>query len=195
MGGEKFQIMQQQIAEIARVQQFQTVLILAVQFQRLAVCDIADISGADFVGRQPTVLEPFDDAVNHAGRPALVVDIGVRHELFYQADLVVRVQDGEIRFEPDQLRMASQNSRGQGVKRADPQPVDRIADQARDPLAHFPRRPVGEGHGEDLPRPGAPGDQDIGQPRRTHAGLAGARAGQHQKRPLGGFHGFPLHIV
>ena len=52
----------------------------------------------------------------------------------------------------------------------------------RDAVEHLARRLVGEGDGQDLRRPGAAGDQLMGDAGGQHARLAGAGAGQHQQR-------------
>ena len=58
------------------------------------------------------------------------------------------------------------------------------ADQVSDPLAHLARGLVGEGDGQDLPRPRPVGGQDVGQTGGQDPRLARARARQHQNRPV-----------
>ena len=74
-------------------------------------------------------------------------------------------------------------------------PLDHAADEPADALLHLARGLVGEGDGEDLPRPGLAGGEDMGEPGGEHPRLAGARARQHQDRPLGRQHRFALRFV
>jgi hypothetical protein len=71
--------------------------------------------------------------------------------LLQQADLVVRVEDGEVALQPGELGMAAQqrppiewNVPSQGM------PSTFAADQHADAVLHLARRLVGEGDGEDL---------------------------------------------
>ena len=82
----------------------------------------------------------------------------------------------------------AEHAGAQRVERAEPQPLGRLAQNSGDPLTHLARRPVGEGDGQDLVRKGAFGQQDMREPGRQHAGLAGAGAGEHQQRPVHAFH-------
>ena len=126
-----------------------------------------------------------DQAGQALGRPALGVDVlGLEH-LLDQPLLIVGVEDGEVGLQPDQLGVAAQDLGGDRVEGAQPaQALGRRADQVGDPLAHLARRLVGEGDGQQLPRPGPAGGQDVGQAGGQHPGLAGAGAGQHQHRAL-----------
>ena len=103
---------------------------------------------------------------------------------FSSADLVVGVEDGEVRLEAGELRMAAQDAGGDGVEGAEPEPGGGAPDQALHAADHLARRLVGEGDREHLPRPGAAGGEDVGEARGEHAGLAGAGAGQHQQRAV-----------
>ena len=73
------------------------------------------------------------------------------------------------------------------MERAEPQPLDRPAEDGADPFAHLAGRLVGEGHGQHLAGEGPAGQQDMREAGGQHAGLAGAGAGQHQQRPVDGF--------
>ena len=116
--------------------------------------------------------------------------------LLHQAKLVVGVEDGEIRFEAGELGMPAQHARADGVERAQPlHAFDHAADQRADALLHLARGLVGEGDGQDLPGPGAPRGEDVGEAGRQHARLAGARARQHQHRPVDRHHGLALLLV
>ena len=160
---EQRQAVQQQIAEIGGVQLLQAVLILRVDLHGAAVGEVAALGRRDLVGRQAAILPALDDAGEHAGRPALVVDAFGLQQLLQQADLVVGVEDGEIGLQPDQLGMAAQHARADGMEGAEPQPVGGAADLAADPLPHLARRLVGEGDGQDLAGKGPAGDAGYGR--------------------------------
>ncbi len=91
--------------------------------------------------------------------------------------------------------MAAQHAHADRMESAQPHAVGRAADQAGDPVEHLARRLVGEGHGEDLRRPGATGDQLVGDAGGEHTRLAGACAGQHEQRAALVSHGKALFRV
>ena len=106
---------------------------------------------------------------------------------------ILDVDDGEARLQPHQFGVAAQNLGGDGVEGAEPaQALGLGPDDRGDPLAHLARGLVGEGDGQQLPRPRPAGGEDVGQPRGQHPGLAGAGAGQHQHRPVDRLHGLAL---
>ena len=70
--------------------------------------------------------------------------------------------------------------------------LDHAADDLADAVLHLARRLVGEGHGQNLARPGAAGGENVGDAHGQHAGLAGAGAGQHQHRAVQGLDREPL---
>ena len=189
------QIVQQQIAEIAGVERAQPLLIGAVEVDHPAAGNVPGILGFQAARRQSLVFPALDHAEHQPRRPALRIDVLCCQQLLDQADLVVGVEDREIALQPDQLGMPAQQTRGHGVEGTKPPALDRRADQGRDPVLHLARRPVGEGDGEDLAGPGAPGRQQMGQSRGQDTGLAGAGPGQHQDRPVQCFGGLALFRV
>ncbi len=183
--------MQQQVAEVAGVQRRQPRLIGGVQGLALAVGKV--LAGRKLFGRPAAVLPVIDQPRQRARRPAFGVDIGGLEQLFQQPLLVVRVQDGEGRFQPDDFGMTTQDLGGDRVEGAEPaQTLGGRADQMGDPLAHLARGLVGEGDDQQLPRTRATGGEDVGESRRQDASLASACAGEHQHWPLRGFDGLPL---
>ena len=69
----------------------------------------------------------------------------------HEADLVVGVEDGEVRLQADQLGVAAQDLGADGVEGAEPgHALGGAADQRADALLHLARGLVGEGHGQDL---------------------------------------------
>ena len=196
VGPQDVQHVEQQIAEIAGVQRFQSVLIEPVEFLPLAV-GIGLAVRRRKVGRgQPLVLPAVDASGQLPRGPALFIEPLGLDQLLEHAQLIVGVDDRVIGLKARQLGMAAQHLGGDGVERAQPRhPFDRRADQMPDPLLHFPRGLVGEGDAENLARPGQPAAHDMGQPRGQRRGLAGAGPGQHQHRALGSQHGFALRRV
>ena len=99
----------------------------------------------------------------------------------------VRIEDGEAGLEPHQLGVAAHHLHADRVERAEPRhPLHGPADGCPDAVLHLARGLVGEGDGEDLARPRAPGGEDVGDARREHARLARARAGEDEEGALGG---------
>ncbi len=174
----------------------QPLLVASVELGALAVGECLALARVDLVRRPAPILPAVDQAAEQPRRPALLVEIGGADQLLQQPQLVVRVEDGEIGVQPDQLGMAAQHLRGDRVEGAEPgHALDRRADDPPDPLAHLARRLVGEGDGEDLGRPGAAGGDEVREPRRQRRRLAGPGAGEHQHRPLGRQHRLALRRV
>ena len=152
--GKKGQVVQQQVAEVAGVERAQTFLVLAVQGRALAVGVALALRRRDLVRPPALVLPAVDQAGERARRPAFGVDVLRLDQLFEHPLLVVVIQDGEAGFQADQLGVAAQDLGGDGMESAEPaQALGLAADQVGDPLAHLARRLVGEGDGEQLPRP------------------------------------------
>ena len=100
--------MQQQITEICGIQGFQPFLIGLIQF-RASVVIGARIRAWHAVRRQCAVLPAVDQAGKQPRRPALFINVGRRNQLFQQAQLIIRVQNGEIRLQPHQFGMPAQD--------------------------------------------------------------------------------------
>jgi len=184
LGAEQGQTVQQEVAEIARVEHPQALLIGSIELARAAQAEIADLGVGHPIGRDPAVLLPLDDRQQGARGPALGIKVAGLDHLLDQAQLVVGVDDREVGLEADQLGVAAQQARAQGVEGAEPQALDAAAEQRTDPLDHLARGLVGEGHGEHLVRAHPTGEQQMGKPRGQHPGLAGAGAGKHQERAV-----------
>ncbi len=92
-------------------------------------------------------------------------------DLFHEPQLIVLIEDGEIRFQPGQFGMVRRMRAPMEWKvpsHCMPSTVPPI--KATDALLHLARRLVGEGDGENLVWPGAAGGQDMRQPdRQTRA--------------------------
>ena len=127
MGFEDAQRVEQQVAEIRRVERFEPLLIEAVKRAALAEGIGPAFGLRHVVGREPAILPAVDEGGERARGPAFLVDILRRDDLLHQAQLVVGVEDGEIGFEPGQLGMAAQHPRRHrnGRCRASPSPRPR----------------------------------------------------------------------
>ena len=193
---EDAQVFHQEVAEIDRVERFEALLIGGVEFRALAVGEGKALTLGHLVGAKRLVLPAVNEACQLAGGPALLVDAGGLDHLFHQADLVVRVQNSEVGSQPGKLRMAAQNLGAQRVEGAEPlHALHRAADQCADALLHLAGGLVGEGHRQNLARPGAAGVEQMRQPRGQHPRLAGAGARQHEHGAIKRLHGFALRLV
>ena len=196
VGAQDDQHVQQQIAEIASVQRLQPLLIEAIELLALAIGIGLALARVDIGGQQAAVLPAVYAGGELLGGEALVVDPFRDDELLEQAQLIVGVDDGVVRLQPDQLGMAAQHFRGDGVEGAQPRhALHRRADEMADALSHLPRGAVGEGDAEDLAGPGPPRGDNLRQPRGERRRLARARARQHQHGPFRGEHSLALGRV
>ena len=128
-----------------------------------------------------------------ARRPALFVNALGLDDLFHQPQLVIGIDNGEGGFQPYQFGMAAQDLGRDRVEGSHPRhALDGFADNFADPFLHFARCLVGEGDGEDLPRPRAAGGEDMGEAGGQHTGLAGAGPGEHQHGPVERLDGLAL---
>lgn len=181
----KAQRLQQQIAEIGGVERLQPLLIGSVKRAAAPVGEGGSFPGRHLVGREAPVLPAVNPDRELASRPALLVDVGGLDHLLHQADLVIHIEDREIRFQADELRVTAQDFGADRVERAEPGHAFRHgAQQSPDPFLHLTGGLVGEGHRENVGRPGAPGGDEMGDARGEHARLAGTGAGKHEQRPV-----------
>ncbi len=183
VGREQREVMQQQIAEIDGVQGEQSLLIFAEELAAAAIRDHGGLVRGNLVRREAAILPAIEGREQHARRHAPVIDVGRGDDLLHQAQLIVGIQDGEIRLEPDALGVPSQDAR---MERAEPEPVHGGADGCLEPRAHFARGLVREGDREQLARKSPPCGKNVGKPRGEHACFAGAGASEHQHRSVYG---------
>ena len=175
---------QQQVAEVAGVQRLQPLLVLGVEL-RAAVVEGARLRRGHPLGRQRAVLPAVDQAGEQPRRPALLVDVRGQDDLAQEPDLVVGVEDGEVRLQPDELGVPAQDADRERVEGAEPRhALDDAADELADARLHLARGLVGEGDGEDLVRPRPAGVEQVRDAGGQRPGLAGAGAGQHQHRAV-----------
>ncbi len=195
VGGEQRQVVQQQIAEVDGVEREEALLILAEEFAAAAVRHHGGFVSRHLVGPEAPVLPAIKSREQHARRQTPVVDSGRRDDLLHQTQLVVGIENGEVRLESDPLGVAAENARGDRMEGAEPDPVHGGANDRLEPLAHLARRLIGESDRQQLARESPSRGQNMGEPRRQHARLAGAGARQHQHGPIYGFNGFTLRRI
>src|SRR5262245_60131011 len=179
------QILEKKIAEIGSIQLLQPALIGSVEVARAAVRKGKALTLGNPRWPEAAVFPAVDHRDEQPGRPALLVDIFGLEQLLEQPDLVVGVEYGEGGLQIHELGVATEDLPPDGMEGAEPRhALDAAANQLADALLHFARRLVGEGDGEDLRGPRPAQAQNMGYARGEHARLAGAGAGQHQKRSV-----------
>ena len=146
-------------------------------------------------GIEPAVLPSVDQARERPRRPALVVEILRLQDLLQEAQLVVRVENGEVRPQPDEFGVHAQDLDADRMKCAEPGHALRRAGKHRDALAHLARGFVGERHRENFVSASAPRGDQMGDARGEHPGLADPRAGQNKDRTVKRLDGAPLLVV
>ena len=193
MGLEHDQHVEQQVAEIAGVERFEAGLIGGVEFLAAAIGVEFGFSGIEVGRSQPLVLPTVDQSGERTGGPAFFVKIGGRDELFEQAELVVGVEDGEVRLQADQFGVAAQHLGADRVEGAEPgHPLHHVTHQPPDALAHFAGGLVGEGDAQDFARPCLSREEQVGEARGEGGGLARARACEDEDGAVGGQHRLAL---
>ena len=103
------QRLEQEIAEVHRVERFQAGLIALVQGRALAAGESCSLARRHALRIDAAILPPVDQIGERSRWPALVVQIFRLQELLEQAQLVVGIEDGEIRPQAHKLGMHAQN--------------------------------------------------------------------------------------
>ena len=176
--------LEQEIAEVHRVERFQAGLIALVQGRALAAGEPRSLARRHALRVDAPVFPPIDEISERTRRPALVIEIFRLQELLEQPQLVVGIENGEIRPQADQLGMHAQNLGADRVERAEPRHRLLRTGEDSNPLAHLPRGLVGEGHRQDLMGAGAAGRNDVRDSGGQDARLAHAGAGENENRPV-----------
>jgi hypothetical protein len=182
---EKAQHLEQQIAEVGRVELLEPLLVGRVECRPLAFGEGECLPARHFVRREAAILPTVDQRRQLACRPAVLVQPLALDDLLDEADLVVGIKDRETRFQSNQLGVPAQDLHADGVERAEPRHAfDGTAHQVADALLHLARRLIGEGNGQDLGAACATRAHDVGDARGEHAGLARTRSRQHEHGPI-----------
>ena len=176
--------MQQQITEVGGVQLNQTALILRVNLRPTVVIG-PGIRTWNLIGGQGAVLPAVDDPRQHPRGPAFVVDPLCGDQLLKQTQLVIRIEDREIAFQPHQFSMAPQQLDADRVERAKPRhPLHLLAQHLTHAVLHLARGLVGKGDRQNLMRPCAPGVEQMHDSRRQRPRFTSACPGKHQHRAV-----------
>ena len=137
------------------------------------------------------------DVRQHVGlrKPGrLDVDRRFAQARLHQFAGILAIQDRVIPSKPEQLRVAPQETRSDGMKRAAPQRLHVAPQQIRDAAHHLARRLVGEGQEENAIRR-HPLLQQIRHTIRQRPRLARTRSRDHQRGPRRGSHGGMLLLI
>ncbi len=144
----------------------------------------ASLAGT-FAGIRPLFFQPSMQPGKLPRGPALFVEPLRLDELLDEPDLVVRIEDREVRRKPHKLGMAAQNAHADGVERAEPgHALHRAAHKLAHALFHLARGLVGEGHGENFVRARAVRPEDVRDARGQHPRFACACARQNEHRAI-----------
>ena len=147
---------------------------------------------AVLLGADQVVLRGRDLGVDAARDEALRVALELLEDRLREPDLVGLVVDREVRAVAEPRRLAAEDAAAGGVEGQDPDRARDAAEHVLEPLAHLARRLVREGDREDLLRLDPVRVDQVRDPVREDARLAGAGAGDDEERPLGREDGLPL---
>ncbi len=174
------QRLEQEIAEIDRVERFQTRLVDLIEGCAAAAGEHRSFARRDVPGIDAPILPAIDEIRQRSRRPALFVQIFRLEELLEQAQLIIGVEDGEIWSQAHQLGVHAQNLRADRMERAEPRHSLLGPGERADAHPHLPRRLVGESHRQDLIGPGAAGGDEMRDSSGKDARLADACAGENE---------------
>ena len=194
---EQAQHLQQQVAEVRRVQLLEALLVGGIELRALALAQSrTPRRRGTWSGVRPRFFQRSMRAASwRAGQRSLSRSRALDH-LLDEAQLIVGIEDREAGLQAHQLAVAAQDLDADGVEGAEPRHAfDRAADQRADALLHLPRGLVGEGDGEDLRGARPSRAQDMGDARGEHARLAGPGACEHQHLPVDRFDGRALFRI
>ena len=150
----------------------------------------------EVVGPDHAVLGARDGARHRPGRVPLRVEIEVLQDAGDQPFGVAVVVDREPARHAEVGVLAAEDARARRVEREDPHALgDRAPEHALDPLGHLARGLVRERDREDLERRDPVLADQVGDAVGERSGLAAARPGHDQHRPLGVQDRFRLDVV
>ena len=142
---------------------------------------------------KPAVLPAIDHMGERARGPTLLVDIIGLDHLLQETDLIIRIENGEGRFQANQLGMTAQNFGRDGMESPEPgHALARRASQHGNALFHLTRGFIGKSHRENFMRPRTVGSQNMRDTCGEHTRLARASASQNQHGTINRFHSCAL---
>lgn len=187
---EQFYRQQDQVVEVHRVERLERALVVGVDDGGGLFLGVACVFQG--FGRQDQVVFPGADHVLDLV-DAVVARVFLLHDVGHQGFDVGLVEDREARFIAQPHMFLADDVQAQVVKGAHRQAAAFTAlEQRADPFLHLPRGLVGKGHGDDVLGTDAAALDQMRNFAGDHAGLAGACAGEHQKRAADVAHGFLL---
>ncbi len=187
---KQFYRQQDQVVEVHRVERLERALVVGVNDGSRLFLGVARVFQG--FGRQNQIVLPGADHVLDFV-DAVVARIFLLHDVGHQGFDVGFVEDRETGFVAQPHVFLADDVQAQIVERAHGQAAAFTAlEQRADPFLHLARGLVGEGHGDDVLGADAAVLDQVRDFARDHAGLAGARAGEHQKRAADVAHGFLL---
>ena len=189
------QRLEQEIAEINGVQRFQTRLIALVERRPSSAGECRRFARRRVRRIQAAILPSVDEIRERSRRPAFFVQVIRLEELLEQAQLVIGVEDGEIRSQAHKLGMHAQDLGADRMERAEPRHALFGPGEGGDAHPHLPRRLVGEGHRQDFVGASAAGGDEMRDPGGQDARLADARPGENENRPVERLDRAPLLLV
>ena len=142
------------------------------------------------VRRHVLVLRPREERRERVEEPRRVAERPVLLEpeleqaLAQEHDGLRAREHPGVRRQPELERELADEPVAEGVERGDRRVRVAVRHQLVHPDLHLVRGLVREREREDLRRPGAPGRDQPGDAARDDLGLAGARAGHDQQRPV-----------
>ncbi len=184
----------QQIVEVHRVHPHQLGLVERVRLGDRAFPPVA-LSVREVGGRLEFVLGLGDTAGDRRRREPLGVGADLVEAALDEPAGVGSVVDREMARVAEPWRLGAQDPRAGGVERHHPHAARRVPEQPLGALAHLARGLVRERDREDLAAAGASAVDEVGDPVRQDARLAGAGAGEHEQRPVAVQDGGALLVV
>ena len=117
---QQTQRLEQEIAEIHRIERFQPFLIVLIQRGAFAAGEPRRLTRWHALRIDPAILPSIDQICERSRRPAFVVQIFRLQKLLEQPQLVVGIENGEIRPQTHELSMHPQDLGADRMERAEP---------------------------------------------------------------------------
>ena len=153
------------------------------------------LGGFVLFGRNEVVFRTADAAAHRAEVIKFVIEVHILDDSLYNIFGIGGVVYGKILLIISAFDFPAEDFHKDGMERAHPQLRGILfADLLGDTLLHLPRRLVGEGDGEDVPRL-VTAIEKVHYLVREHTGLAGARSRNHKSRSVDVFHRCALRVV
>ena len=166
--------------EVHRVVGVQAALIVRIEPGDLGLVGV--LGAAQGRIRRDQVVLPARDPLRDGRRVDRIRIDGAAQVLLDQRLAVLGIEQRKARAQAGRRVLAAQDVLAQGVEGGDGKPPTVAALQfPGHPLAHLPRRLVGEGDGANVAGGNPAGTDQMGDLAGDDAGLAGAGTGQHQE--------------